>query len=42
VVRGAAVWALSRLDGERFAALREARLAGEADESVRTEWSFSP
>ncbi len=42
VVRGAAVWALSRLSPERFAELREARLAGEDDESVRAEWSFSP
>ncbi|MNE36762.1 Epoxyqueuosine reductase [compost metagenome] len=39
VVRGAAVWALSRLDAERWAALREARLAGEVDEGVRVEWS---
>ena len=42
VVRGAAAWALSRLDGERFATLRDARLAGEEDESVKAEWSFSP
>ncbi|MNR06748.1 hypothetical protein D3C85_1228350 [compost metagenome] len=39
VVRGAAVWALSRLAPERWAALRETRLAGETDESVRSEWS---
>ena len=39
VVRGAAVWALSRLDAERFAALRDARLAAEQDETVRSEWS---
>ncbi|MNT42362.1 hypothetical protein D3C86_607880 [compost metagenome] len=38
VVRGAAVWALSRLSPERFAELREARLAGETDETVRAEW----
>jgi epoxyqueuosine reductase len=38
VVRGAAVWALSRLlDAEAFVALRE-RLDGEADEEVRAEW----
>ncbi|HUH22897.1 MAG TPA: hypothetical protein VLZ51_02420, partial [Brevundimonas sp.] len=42
VVRGAAVWALSRLDAERFSSLREVRLAREADETVRAEWSFSP
>ncbi|WGM32044.1 tRNA epoxyqueuosine(34) reductase QueG [Brevundimonas sp. NIBR11] len=39
VVRGAAVWALSRLsDTQSFAAAREARLAREEDESVRAEW----
>ena len=41
VVRGAAAWAMSRLDGAQFTALREARLAGEDDESVRAEWSAS-
>jgi epoxyqueuosine reductase len=40
LVRGAAVWALSRLlDGEAFGALRQARLASEPDESVRGEWT---
>ncbi len=40
VVRGAAVWALSRLlpPGE-FAALRAANAAGEADPDVRGEWA---
>ncbi len=40
VVRGAAVWALSRLmDGAGFAGLRAERLAEEADASVRAEWT---
>jgi epoxyqueuosine reductase len=39
VVRGAAVWALSRLlDGAAFDALRAARLASEGDLAVRAEW----
>src|SRR5690606_26883204 len=42
VVRGAAVWALSQLSPERFEAERAGRLADEADEEVRQEWSFSP
>jgi epoxyqueuosine reductase len=37
-VRGAAVWALARLDVGRFAVERERRLSGEEDESVREEW----
>jgi epoxyqueuosine reductase len=37
LVRGAAVWALRRLDPPRAAALGEKR-AGETDESVRDEW----
>jgi hypothetical protein len=42
LVRGAAVWALSRLlQVEAFAALREAKLAGEQDECVRAEWLVS-
>lgn len=42
VVRGAAVWALSRLFGaERFEALRAERLPSEPDELVREEWSAS-
>jgi epoxyqueuosine reductase len=44
VVRGAAIWALSRLDPACFAAERAARLAGEKDDIVRTEWlsTFAP
>jgi len=42
LVRGAAVWALSRLVGaEAFEALREARLARETDTDVQVEWSLS-
>ncbi len=39
VVRGAAVWALRRLAPRRAAALTAQRLAGEADEAVRREWT---
>jgi epoxyqueuosine reductase len=39
LVRGAAVWALSRLDPVRFDALGADRLARETDESVRAEWA---
>jgi epoxyqueuosine reductase len=40
LVRGAAVWALSRLlPKEAFAALADARARHEPDESVRAEWS---
>lgn len=39
LVRGAAVWALSRMaEPEAFAALRAHRLPGEADPDVRQEW----
>jgi epoxyqueuosine reductase len=38
VVRGAAIWALFRLDPARFAAARAARLDREADAEVRAEW----
>ena len=39
LVRGAAIWALSRLlPKKEFVALAEARTGGEADESVRAEW----
>jgi epoxyqueuosine reductase len=37
LVRGAAVWALGRLDPKRLAALTE-KLTHETDESVRDEW----
>jgi epoxyqueuosine reductase len=39
LVRGAAAWALSRLDHQAFAAQREARLAIEPDPEVMTEWA---
>jgi epoxyqueuosine reductase len=39
VVRGAAVWTLGRLDGERLERERAGRLAGEVDEAVREEWA---
>jgi epoxyqueuosine reductase len=43
VVRGAAVWALSRLlTAEAFEALRTERLAAEPDEGVRGEWRDAP
>jgi epoxyqueuosine reductase len=39
LVRGAAVWALSRLlDAPAFGALREKRAPGEGDAQVRAEW----
>jgi len=38
LVRGAAIWALARLDPARFAAERAARLPREEDEAVREEW----
>jgi epoxyqueuosine reductase len=39
VVRGAAVWALARLDPARFACERDERAPAEPDEAVRSEWS---
>jgi epoxyqueuosine reductase len=39
LVRGAAVWALLRLDARRFAVERARRLAGEDDPDVRAEWA---
>lgn len=41
LVRGAAIWALGRLDGARFQAEKRARFKSEPDESVRQEWSVS-
>ncbi len=42
LVRGAAVWALGRLEsGEAFEALRAARAAAEVDPQVRDEWAPS-
>ncbi|MBU1347818.1 MAG: tRNA epoxyqueuosine(34) reductase QueG [Alphaproteobacteria bacterium] len=43
LVRGAAVWALSRLTAvEAFEAAREAALTEETDESVLAEWALLP
>ncbi|MBU1307126.1 MAG: tRNA epoxyqueuosine(34) reductase QueG, partial [Alphaproteobacteria bacterium] len=39
IVRGAAIWALRRLDAERAGALRPAALAGEQDDAVAAEWT---
>ena len=39
LVRGAAVWALARLDPARLAALAPARRGGECDADVQQEWS---
>lgn len=38
VVRGAAIWALGRLDYARFETEKAARFEAEPDESVRAEW----
>jgi len=38
VVRGTAVWALSRLDAARFAVEKAQRRRGENDDGVRAEW----
>ena len=38
VVCGAAVWALAQLAPDAWAAMRDARLAGEAGDGVRGEW----
>ena len=40
VVRGAAAWALGRLDPLRWAAERDRRSKLEADEDVRAEWGL--
>ena len=42
VVRGAAVWALGRLDVGRWVSEREARTTSEEDEIVRAEWTADP
>jgi len=42
LVRGAAVWALSRLAPRRAVARRKERLRGEADADVRAEWQAVP
>jgi epoxyqueuosine reductase len=41
LVRGAAVWALGRLDPQRLAALAAAREAADDDPAVETEWTAS-
>jgi len=40
-IRGAAIWALERLDPARFAMERNARLSREENAGVRTEWHDS-
>ncbi|QHL90384.1 tRNA epoxyqueuosine(34) reductase QueG [Sphingomonas changnyeongensis] len=39
IVRGAAIWALARIDGSRLAALAPPRTDAEADPDVRAEWA---
>lgn len=41
VVRGAAIWALGRLDSARFEMEKAARFTAESDKSVRAEWTQS-
>lgn len=41
-VRGAAIWAVGRLDPSRFMSERAARLTGETDADVRAEWEAGP
>ncbi|MCA0451457.1 MAG: epoxyqueuosine reductase, partial [Proteobacteria bacterium] len=41
VVRGAAIWALCRLDPARFDAERAARRACEKDQDVAAEWDVA-
>jgi len=41
VVRGAAIWAMSRLSPEIFAREKQARFADEPDASVRAEWTLT-
>jgi hypothetical protein len=40
-VRAMAVWALSKLAPEQFAALREARSTAEPDQVVAAEWTVA-
>ncbi len=42
VVRGAAAWALGRLDPAKWGEERPARLLAEADDGVRAEWHATP
>ena len=37
-IRGAAIWALARLDPDRFEAEKTARMAEETDPGVVAEW----
>jgi epoxyqueuosine reductase len=41
VVRGAAIWAMSRLSPEIFAREKQLRFANELDPSVRAEWTLT-
>jgi epoxyqueuosine reductase len=41
LVRGAAIWALWRLDPARFAAEKQSRQAGEPDPAVSAEWDLA-
>ncbi len=40
-VRGAAVWALSKIDASRFSEERAKRFVGEVDAGVQAEWDFT-
>jgi epoxyqueuosine reductase len=40
IVRGAAIWALARIDGVRFLEEKTARIAQETDSDVQQEWSI--
>ena len=42
IVRGAAVWALSRLDMARFEDEKARRAIDETDEGVKAEWALTP
>ena len=42
IVRGAAVWALSRLDMARFELEKDRRVADENDAGVKAEWALTP
>ncbi|MEE2877678.1 MAG: tRNA epoxyqueuosine(34) reductase QueG [Pseudomonadota bacterium] len=42
IVRGAAVWALSRLDMARFELEKDRRVADESDAGVKAEWALTP
>ncbi|MBA15944.1 MAG: epoxyqueuosine reductase, partial [Sphingomonas sp.] len=42
VVRGAAIWALARIDAARWQAMRDACAAQESDPDVIGEWNSAP